>query len=235
MKWIAVTAGLVGLTFGAVSAQSLPSALPAPPLPAPLDTALAEAEATPALRFSYTMRFEWPGAPAITERFDAPTRSWTVVEGRRADLPRQARDKLNKIKNGESIPGGLLYADFRPHLRAVVPAAHTDTQYVFAFIPPEAADEPSAQQAEETVRARLYIDKAQGHLARYEVRGLRPFKPLPVTQMEEFLVIQDFERLGDTGPAVLVRLRSRQKGERFFRKVDTDFTAYFSDFVQVEK
>ena len=206
--------------------------------PAPLDSALSDAETTPKLRLSYSMRYEAPGEAPVTLRFDAQTRYWSVVEGDPGALSKNAREKLNNIKKSESVPGGLLYADFRKYLRAVEALEETETQLIYRFLPPEAEGEDAADDAEEVMRARLYVDKADGKLARYEVVGLKPFKPLPVAKMEEFVVEQDFERLEENGekngPAVLVRLRSRQKGERFFRKVDTDFTAHFFDFERVE-
>jgi hypothetical protein len=203
-------------------------------MPAPLDAALSQAEAQPDLRVSYTMRFEWPGEAPVVQRFDAAERRWTTIEGDAERLPDDAQDKLGNVMKSESVPGGLLYADFRKHLRDVQPVEETEDRLVYSFIPPEAEDRDVGAEAEAAVRARLYVAKDGGRLARYEVRGLKPFKPLPVARMEEFVVEQDFERLGEDGPALLTRLYSRQKGERFFRKVDTEFTATFSDFEIVQ-
>ncbi|MEM9423083.1 MAG: hypothetical protein AAF986_11415, partial [Pseudomonadota bacterium] len=149
----------------------------ASPLPVPLDTALTQAEATPKLRLSYSMRYEAPGEHAVTLRFDAQTRKWSVLEGDPKSLSRQAREKLGNVKKSESVPGGLLYADFRKHLRAVELIEETEAQHIYRFLPPEAEEQEAAKNVEAVMRARLYIDKAEGTLARYEVVGLAPFKP----------------------------------------------------------
>lgn len=199
-------------------------------MPVPLDQALAEAEQTPKLKISYTMRFEWPGAPAITTRYDARTEDWTILQGNQDALPGPARQKLRNVQKSESRPGGLLYADFREYLTQIELFQETDEQWIYSFIPPEADENDVSAGAEASIHARLYIDKEKSILKRYQVRAIEPVRPVPMVKLEEFVVEQDFERLGPDGPAVLVRLYSKQKGRRVFRQVDTEFTATFSDF-----
>ena len=219
---------------GALAAFLLGSFTPSPGSMAPIETALSDAEAEASLRFSYTMTFEWPEAAPVTVRYDAAAREFTTIGGDPEALPRTARQKLENVKRSESKPGGLLYADFRGYLDDITPVDETPDQMIYSFIPSQVGEDEMTAEGDAAVRARLYVDKADAHLARYEVRGLQSFKPNPATRMEEFVVEQDFERLGGDGPAVLVRMYSKQKGERFFRKVDTEFTATFSDFEKVE-
>ncbi|WP_370338510.1 hypothetical protein [Parvularcula marina] len=200
----------------------------------PIDAALSEAEAEAGLRYSYTMKFEWPGEAPITVRYDAGRDRWSTLDGNPDALPREAKKKLGNIKKSESEPGGLLYADFREYLDDITLVNETDDQYIYRFIPSQVDEDDVTGTAEDVVRARLYVAKDDQRLARYEVKGLKPFKPNPAAKMEEFEVVQEFERLGENGPAVLRKLYSRQKGEQFFRSVDTEFTATFSDFEKVE-
>lgn len=202
---------------------------------APIETALSEAEAKEGLKLSYTMKFEWPGEAAVTVRYDAEERRFSTLSGKIDALPKYARQKLENIKKSESKPGGLLYADFRSYLDAITFEEETPDQYIYSFIPSQVDEDDMTGDTQDVVRARLYVSKTDDILERYEVLGLRPFKPNAAAKMEKFEVVQDFERLGDNGPAVLTRLYSRQKGERFFRKVDTEFTAYFYDFEEINQ
>lgn len=200
----------------------------------PIDAALTEAEELNGLRFSYTMTFEWPGEAPVSVRYDAEAKRFSTLSGNPDALSGPARQKLKNIKKSESVPGGLLYADFRDYLDDITLVEETDEQYIYRFIPSQVDEDDVTGTADDVVRARLYVSKNDDRLARYEVKGLQPFKPNPASKMEEFEVVQEFERLGEDGPAVLRRLYSKQKGERFFRDVDTEFTATFSDFVAAE-
>ncbi|MEM9233381.1 MAG: hypothetical protein AAGA69_03985 [Pseudomonadota bacterium] len=200
----------------------------------PIDAALSEAEKNDRLRLSYTMKFQWPGEVPVTVRYDAAAKRFSTLEGDEDALPREARQKLRNIKKSESEPGGLLYADFRKHLDDITLLEETEENYIYRFIPAQVDEDDVTDTAQDVVRARLIVSKEDNRLARYEVKGLQEFKPNAAARMEEFEVVQEFERLGEDGPAVLVRLYSRQKGEQFFRKVDTEFTATFSDFEPVE-
>lgn len=221
-------AGSAAFAVTGVSAAS-----PSDPTSA-IEQALTDAESHPRLRFSYTMTFETPGNPPIVQRFDASTKKWTTLSGDPKKLPKEAAQKLRNVMKSESVPGGLLYADFRPYLNHITYRETEDGQFVYAFVPPEANKNESVEELEGTLRARLYVDPTTNQLMRYEVRALRPFKPMPVAKLEEFAVVQDFEPLGENGPSVLRRLYSRTKGTRAFRKIDTEFTATFSDIQLVE-
>ena len=221
--------------IGAIAAfLSVGSALAHTAMPPVLDKVLTEAEATPATRISYTMRFTWRDEAPVTLRYDADEKEWSALDGDPKALPRTAQKKLKNVKKSESTPGGLLYADFRDYLRDVRPLGTEKDETVLTFRPKQVDADEMTADGQANVQARLYVDQDTNTLRRYEVIGLHPFKPNMATKMEAFEVIQDFERLGDDGPAVLVRLKSVQKGERLFKEIDTDFVATFSDFEIVD-
>lgn len=199
-----------------------------------IDAIFGAAEATPDLAFSFTMTFEVPGAPPLVQRFDAATGAWQPIEGDPDTLPDAARQKLRNVMKSETKPGGLLYADFRQHLDDITFDRAEDGQWVYAFVPPEARGRDVGEELDEVMLARLYVDPDTDILARYEVRARKPFKPMPVAKLDEFVVVQEFARLGGTGPAVLTRMYSRTKGRRAFRPIDTEFTATFTDVVAVD-
>ncbi len=201
-------------------------------MPAELDAALAAAERTPDLKLSFTLRFQWPDAADITQRFDATTKSWTTLEGDPGSMSAAARKAFDVVKRTESKPGGLLYADFRPYLKDVELVEETDRQAVFSFSSPE-ADRVSSE-ARESIEARLVLDRESGLLTRYSVRALSPFRPLPVARIDEYIYELDFEPLAAGGPAVMTQIRKLAKGRRLGARVDEQYTALFSDFAIVE-
>ncbi len=224
------------LRFTGLLAALAAHAAAAPPqasFPAPLDAALSEAEETPRARYSYTMTFEWQGADPIVARFEVQSRDWTLISGDPSQLPGEARKRFENVKKSESVPGGLLYADFREHLKQVRLIEETGSEAIYRFTPPEAEERDVPEDVDDQVRARLVVDTAQGHLALYEVRALQPVSPYPTASFDRFVVEQAFAPLPDGGPSVLRRLTVEQQGTRFFRDVDVAYTAYFSDFESV--
>ncbi|ADM09366.1 hypothetical protein PB2503_06502 [Parvularcula bermudensis HTCC2503] len=203
-------------------------------IPAPLNDVLRDAEDRGALKISYTMRFDWPGASPVTARFDATTSQWQLLAGDPEDLPAPAREKFQNVQRSESRPGGLLYGDFRPYLADIALIEETETHFLYSFVPTQIGDAAAREPEQDILRTRLIVTKDTPHLTLYEVRGLRPFKPNPATKMEEFVVTQRFAPLGEDGPVVLRELYSRQKGDRFFRPVDIEFTATFSAFTAID-
>lgn len=201
-------------------------------MPAELDAALAAAERTPDMKLSFTLRFQWPDAPEIVQRFDAATKSWTTLDGDPGALSAAARKAFDVVKRTESKPGGLLYADFRPYLKDVELVEESDRQAVFSFSSPE-ADRVSSE-AREAVEARLVLDRESGLLTRYSVRALAPFKPLPVARVDEYLYELAFAPLAAGGPAVTTEIRKFAKGRRMGARIDEAYTAFFSDFDVVE-
>lgn len=198
------------------------------PLPAPVDAALREAEATPKLQVSFSMRFAAAGNAPVTMRFDARTRDWTTLDGDMRQLSPDAQQKLRNVMKSESAPGGLLYADFRPHLTEVMPAGQTaEGHNAYTFVPPEAAGKKTADAAN-LFRTRIEI--ADGVLVLYEVRALQPVSPMPMTRFDTFLVRQEFARISAEGPVLLSRMVNEQRGQRVGKTVDVAFTASFFDY-----
>ncbi|MEM9989760.1 MAG: hypothetical protein AAF723_09615 [Pseudomonadota bacterium] len=195
-----------------------------------MDQALTEAEAHKNLQVSYTMTFEWPGEPIVKQRYNAQTENWSLLEGAPDTLPPSAQTKLRNVQKSESKIGGLLYADYRPYLTDVALINETDTQYIYQFIPPEANKRDLPEDIHQRVHARLTVQKSPPTLLRYEVKALEPLSPYPLVEMEEFVVDQTFTRQGENGLPLLTKLTSKQKGKRPFKKIDTEFTATFSDF-----
>ncbi len=201
-------------------------------MPPGLDAALAEAERTPDMKVSFTLRFQWPDETDIVQRFDAALQSWTTLEGDPDMMSNAARKALNVVKRTESKPGGLLYADFRPYLKDIALIEETDERAVFSFSSPE-ADRLSAS-AKEAVEARIILDRNTGFLTRYSVRALAPFKPLPIARVDEYLYELDFAPIKAGGPAATTRIHKFAKGRRMGARIDEQYTVLFSDFAIVE-
>ena len=204
-------------------------------LPAPLDAALARAEAEGPARYAFTMRFAAADAAPVTLRYH-PEKGWQTLSGDPDALPDGARDALARTKEQEAVPGGLLYGDFREHLAEVTLTGETDDAYTYAFVPPEARERGMGGEDMNAMSARLVVSKEDGRLALYDLEALRPFKPLPIVRLDAFALEHEFARLdGEAdGPAVLVRLRSVRRGSRMFQRVDEDFEATFTDHVRVD-
>ena len=200
-------------------------------MPAPLDRALARAEAAGPVRYAFTMRFAWRDAAPVTLAF-APNDGWRTVAGDRDGLPDEARDALDTLMDDEAAPGGLLYGDFRPALRNVALREETGDALIYDFEPPEA--ERADAEARAAMTARLVVDKATGGLATYAVESREPFSPLPMVRVDAFAYEQAFATVDD-GPPVLVRIRSLRRGRRMFSDVDVDFVATFTDHRRVEE
>ena len=137
---------------------------------------------------------------------------------------------MAQVQDDESRPGGLLYGDFREALDAVALREEADGVLTYDFIPPQ-ADADDVAEARGKVDAHVAVDEAAGIMSRYSVTALQPMKPMIGVKMDSFEYIQEFERLGEDGPAVLVRARSVQTGRKGFSKVDVAYEATFTDFV----
>ena len=198
-------------------------------MPAPLDAALSRAEAAGPAAYAFTMRFAWRDAPPVTMAF-APGEGWRTLSGDATALPEAARDALDTVMGDEAAPGGLLYGDFRPALRAVRLREETEDALVYDFEPPEAERADAAARAAMT--ARLVVDRTTGGLVRYAVRAEAPFSPFPTVRVDAFDYEQTFETVDD-GPPVLTRIRSVRRGRRMFSSVDVDYVVTFSDHRRV--
>ncbi len=199
--------------------------------PAPVEKALAEAEAQDDYRVSYSMRFIWPDAEPVTARYDATTKRWATLSGDPDALSGAGPKKFKTWKRVESKPGGLLYADYRSSLRDVTLVGETDDALTYNFVSPQTPD--SLEEAADVVETKLVIDKTDGRMSLYSVRALKPFKPNVASNLEEFEFTQTFARIGDDGPAVMTKTYWRAKGKRVFSSVDEEYTVEFFDFEPV--
>ncbi|WP_425409915.1 hypothetical protein [Hyphococcus sp.] len=199
-------------------------------LPAPVDTALREAEAVSDLRVSFTMEFQWMGGLTVVERYDAGRDEWAPVSGDKTALSDNARDNLEKYKQLESAPGGLIYADYRDHLSNVRLTDETADTLTYSFSSPQAPD----MDGESPVRTQLIIDKDRQELMLYSVRSLRSFKPGALAKINDLVFRQRFERKIQGAPPLMTHFYWRMKGERMFGAVNKEFSMRFSDF-QLEK
>ncbi|MGF1543136.1 MAG: hypothetical protein ACFB00_01275 [Parvularculaceae bacterium] len=218
MRRIAMSFAIAALA-GAAQAQDLP---------APVDAALDEAEALAETRVSYTMTFEWENEPPVVARYDAPADDWTIVEGDPEALSGAGPKKFRTWSRVESEPGGLLYADYRPHLRNVTRLEETDATTVYEFTSPQTPDD--LDEVREKLETRLVVDNEDGRLATYAIRALEPFKPNVASKLSEFEFVQNFERPAPGAPALMTYVKWRAKGRRVFSDVDESYVVRFDDF-----
>jgi len=198
-------------------------------LPPIIDQALREAEAHDDFCASYTMAFQWKNEERITARFDGARNSWTILEGDIANLSKAARKKFHKYQRLESRRGGLVYADYRDHMSGFRETEETATAITYNFTAPQAPK----SVGDESVTAKLILDKKAGHINLYSIRANKPFKPNPASKLDEFIFEQTFERYAPDQPAVMTKVHVRAKGTRLLGKIDEDFDVKFYDFVEV--
>ena len=196
--------------------------------PTPVDRALEEAEAHADLKVSYTMSFRWFEGDIVSARFDAESRRWTPVKGNPDRLERRARKKFRTYQRVESKPGGLIYADYRPHLSDLALISETAERLVYQFISPQTPK--SVVQAQDRVKTELVVDRHEGHLTRYAIQSLKPFKPNAVSKLDEFVFEQTFSRISPDFPPVMTHVYWRARGKRLLSTVDEEYEIIFSDF-----
>lgn len=201
-------------------------------LPVSIDKALQEAEAVSDLKLNFTITFRWPGIEDIVQRYDATRNEWTPVSGNPEDLNATGRRKLQAYKRLESAPGGLVYADYREHIMDVTLLDDSKDQkqgiHHYSFVSPRTPD--FVKGSEELVKSRLSLDTNSGGLTKYSIEAMQPFRPNPMSRLEEFTFDQTFERIFADTPPLMTSLYWRAKGKRFFSTVDEEFTILFSDF-----
>jgi len=195
------------------------------PLPPELELAFEEAKTNDKLRVSYTMSFQWKD---VTTRYDASTQTWTPLSGDIKTLGKIGTKKFKTWKRVESKPGGLTYTDYRSSIKNAVKHSENHIHILYRFTSPQTP--ASLEEALAFVDTELAIDKNKKHLARYAIRAKKSFKPNAVTKLEAFEFDQKFERLPNSGPAVMVYSYWRAKGHRAFSQFDEEYTVRFYDF-----
>ncbi len=199
-------------------------------LPAPLDTALSEAEANDKMRFSYTQTFTWVGTEPIVERFDAATKKWTLISGSPDNLPKKARKKHKNWRKGESIPGGLLYADYRSSFKNIQLTEETEETLFYSFTAGQADSDKLDENPGDNIFTQTTVRKDDNTMTSYQIKALQGFKPNPVSRLDEFVFEQFFDRPDPTLPAVMTKVYWRAKGKQMMSSVDEEFTITYSDF-----
>ena len=180
------------------------------------------------------MTWKWEDQPEVVERYDARTDSWTLVSGDPDALDRNGRKKLKTYKRVESVPGGLLYADYRDSLKGVTLDQETDEAYLYNFVAGQADDADLEDGADEKVNTRIKVSKDDGAMQLYSVKALTPFKPNAVSKLDKFIFEQNFERITPDTPPVMTRVYWRAQGKQVFSSVDEEYTVLFSDFEIIE-
>ena len=200
-------------------------------LPPLLDKALKEAEAQSDLRVSYTMTFLWPGEEDIVSRYDAKQKNWSLISGNPKALPRKARSKYNKFKRIESVPGGLVYADYRGSIKSAMQVEENSEEIAFSFTSPQTPSD--IEDLSDTVRTRLIVDRRDNIMSEYSIHALKPFSRGPALSMNEFSYVHTFERVFEDTPPLMTKAYCNAKGRRFFSTIDEEYTLLFSDFQKV--
>ena len=218
-----ITASILSLVFSAAAQD----------LPAPLETAVSEAEAQDDRRFSYTQTFVWRDFPPVVDRYDATTDSWTRISGTTDGWDNPGPKKLRNWTRIESRPGELLYADYRDSFSGVKLIEETDQSYIYSFTAGQENNE-DLQGAEENVLTRAVVDKADQSIKSYLIKATQGFKPNAVSRLDEFVFEQTFERPAPGVAPVMTKVYWKAVGKQVFSKVDEELTIYYSDFDVVE-
>ncbi len=201
-------------------------------LPEPVDRALLEAEANSKLRVSFTLEFKESGKTVLLERFDAQTKKWTVQQGARQNLSKEALKFYKKYCKFESAPGGLVYADYRDSLGDVSVFAEEEARTLYA-ISPDSLPENVIENREDAL-AVVAIDKADNIMSLFKIRLNKPMKFNAFTEFQEFEFVQIFDRKIKNAPPLMTKFIYRAKGKKGFSQVDDDFEMLFSDFTLTE-
>ena len=197
-------------------------------MPKVVDEALSWAEFETDCAMSFSLRFKWKLLEAVTWRYEVADKTWRELEGDSFSLPKAARKKLKTWKSNESKPCGLIYYDFREHMKNVhmTKTEGYNTHYSFNM-----AKAPKRSHASVDTNITIYApDGAIPILTQYRITAIEAFKPSSFVKLELFNFDNRFEAVFPDYPPLLTNVVWKAKGSRGLRSVNEDFKIEFCDF-----